>query len=473
MKQVYILLAVIQTALPAMAQHQEMPGRPELWKDREIETEDTTSILHAFKKGQVHGHFRYFFMATDNKTGLSDYHAHAVGGGIKYETAPFKGVQFGVSGFFVFNIGSSDLSRPDPKTNQHNRYELALFDMQDAFNKSNIDRLEELYLKYGWKQSSVTFGRQLVNTPFINLQDGRMWPTEVSGLYAEINDIKNTQIEGGFINRVSPRSTTQWYKVGESIGLYPQGVNPDGQKSGYAGNLESKGIGMLGITRKYGNNFSAKLYNVFVENIFNALLLQADYSFPLKNKSKCTAAVQFIREDAVNNGGNANPSKTYFSKGGKAQAFGAQLGWEHNRWQTSINYNRITAHGRYLSPREWGRDPFFTFLPRERNDGLGNVHAVLLKTGYTMPKLRVKAYAALGYYSLPEVTDFVLNKYGMPAYTQFNIDMRFEFGKLLQGMEAQWLFVYKGKSGSSFGNDKYVINKVDVSLWNIVINYHF
>ena len=30
-------------------------------------------------------------------------------------------------------------------------------------------------------------------------------------------------------------------------------------------------------------------------------------------------------------------------------------------------------------PREWGKEPFYTFLPRERNEGLGNIHAFTVK----------------------------------------------------------------------------------------------
>ena len=466
-------MAIVYTGLTASAQHQDVPGKPELWRGKQNQTEDTTSLLHAFKKGQMHGHFRYYFMATDNKAGLSDYYANAVGGGIKYETAPFKRFQFGVSGFFVFNIGSSDLARPDPKTNQLNRYELGLFDLEDPANTRDIDRLEELYLKYSWKQSHITFGKQLINTPFINLQDGRMRPTEVGGFYGEINDIKNTKIEGGYLYEISPRSTVEWYKVGESIGSYPPGVNPDGSKSDYGGNLESKGIGMLGVTHKFGKNLSAKAYNVYVENIFNSVLLQADYSYPLKDKSNLIAGLQYVRQNAVKDGGNENPSKTYFTKGSMSQAFGVKIGWENKRWITSLNYNRITADGRYLMPREWGRDPFFTFLPRDRNDGLGDVHAIVFKAGYIFPKLRLKTQAGFGYFDLPEVTNFALNKYGVPSYTQLNIDVRHVFEGFLKGLEAQFLFVYKGKSGSSYGNDKYIINKVDMSLWNFVLNYHF
>ncbi|HJS55477.1 MAG TPA: OprD family outer membrane porin, partial [Chitinophagaceae bacterium] len=279
------VIAAITISISAIAQHQEVPERPALSTEKQRVKEDTATLLYVFKKGQIHGHFRYFFMATDNTRELSDYYANAVGGGIKYETAPFKGFQFGVSGFFVFNIGSSDLSMPDPKTNQTNRYEIGLFDVEDPSNKNDIDRLEELYLKYSWKRSHITFGKQLINTPFINLQDGRMRPTGVSGLYGEINPNNHTKIEGGYLYQLSPRSTVKWYKTGESIGLYPSGVNADGTKSGYAGNLESERIAMLGVTQKLGKKISFKVWDVFVENIFNSALLEAAYNYPLRDNS--------------------------------------------------------------------------------------------------------------------------------------------------------------------------------------------
>ena len=472
-KNVTVLLAAITISLSAAAQHQEIHERPALSKEKQQLKEDTTSLLYTFKKGRIYGHFRYFLMATDNARELSDYYANAVGGGIKYETAPFKGFQFGVSSFFVFNIGSSDLSIPDPKTNQANRYEIGLFDVEDPSNKNDINRLEELYLKYSWKRSHITFGKQLINTPFINLQDGRMRPTEVSGLYGEINHNKNTKIEGGYLYQLSPRSTIKWYKTGESIGLYPSGVNTEGTKSDYAGNLESKGIAMLGVTQKFGKKLSIKAWDLFVENIFNSALLQADYNYSLGNNGNLVSGLQYIRQDAVRDGGNEDATKAYFEKGSHSHAFGAKLGWENQRWQTSFNYTRITADGRYLMPREWGRDPFFTFLPRERNEGFGDVNAYVVGAGYSIPKARLKLQAGIGYYDLPEVTNFALNKYGMPSYTQINMDIRHEFSGFLKGLGAQFLFVYKGKSGNTYENDKNVINKVDMSSWNLVFNYHF
>jgi outer membrane porin, OprD family len=455
------------------AQHQEVHEKPDMWKGKQSQTEDTSSLLHAFKKGQFRGHFRYYFMATDNDRNLSDYYANAGGGGIRFETARFHGIQFGVSGFYIFNLGSSDFAKLDSITGQSSRYEIGLFDHQNPHNGRDIDRLEEFFLKYNFKNTHITFGKQLLNTPFINLQDGRMRPTGVEGIWVESNDIKNTKIEGGWLYSISPRGTTEWYGVGESIGLYPVGVNIDGTKSAYAGALQSKGVALLGINTKVNKFVKLQLWDMFVENIFNTAMIQADIELPLKNKSKLFATGQFIRQDAVTEGGNENPSKTYFVKNGSSISFGARAGWKNTVWETSVNYNRITDDGRYLVPREWGRDPFFTFIPRERNEGLGDIHAIMGKINYNITQKRLKTGLAIGYYDLPDVKNYRLNKYGLPSYTQINADVRYSFDGILKGMEAQLLIAHKIKQGETYNNDKFVINKVNMTLYNVILNYHF
>lgn len=463
-------------AFPAMqhlyAQHQELNEKPSLWREKESDG-DSTSILSAFRRSTFSGHFRYFFMATENKGSLTDYYANAVGGGIKLETGRFKNFQLGISGFFVFNVGSSNLAVPDPLTGQVNRYEIGLFDIEDPANKSDIDRLEELYLKYHFKKATLTFGKQLINTPFINLQDGRMRPTEVEGLLTDIQPSKKIKLQAGYLYGISPRSTVKWFRVGESIGVYPSGVNTDGIKSAYAGHLESKGILLAGLQYQFHPNLKFRFWNQFTENIFNSALLQADYEYPVSETDRLMAGAQLIRQDAVNNGGHEDPSKAYMEKGAKSLTFGAMAGWKNKRWETSLNYNRITALGRYLMPREWGRDPFYTFLPRERNEGLGDVQALTAKLNYKIPTLRFSAAVALGHYELPAVTNFAMNKYGLPSYQQLNIDLRYRFAGLLRGLDAQFLYVYKNRSGKGYLEDKFVINKVDMSLWNLVLNYQF
>lgn len=469
----FLFFALLLSRYGAMAQHQEVQEKPGMWKGSERQAIDSTSLLYAFKNGKAEGHFRYFFSATDNNDRLTDYYANAFGGGLRYETAPFHHLQVGISGFYVFNIGSSDLALRDSITSQVNRYEIGLFDIEDAGNKNDIDRLEEFYVKYTLRSSYLRFGRQLINTPFINLQDGRMRPTGAEGAWFELNEIKNLHLEGGWLYAVSPRSTVRWYSTANSAGIYPMGVTVDGKKSDYKGNISSSGAFMLGARFKAAKWVTVSAWDLFFENVHNTALLQTDFNTRYKDKLNLLGALQFIRQDAINNGGNADPAKTYISKGASAMTAGARAGIKYRNLELTLNYNRIFKNGRYLMPREWGREPFFTFLPRERNEGLGDVHAVMGKILYTFPKQRITAAVAAGYYKLPDTQLAALNKYGMPSYTQVNADVRYAFGGVLKGLDAQLLVVSKFNNGDLHGDKRFEFNKVNMGLYNLVINYHF
>lgn len=466
-----ILFLLLSASLHA--QHQELTEKPAVWKGKQNEAKDSTSLLYAFKQGRVNGHLRYFFMATDNSRGLTDYFANAAGGGLRFETAKFYGFQAGISGFFVFNIGSSNLAKPDSATGQGNRYEIALFDLENPENKYDIDRLEELFIKYNYRRSYIEFGRLLINTPLINLQDGRMRPTGVQGAWFEINEIKQLKIEGGFLYSFSPRGTTRWYRGGASIGVNANGMNPDGTPANYRDNVISPGTAVLGLQVRPTPWLKINLWDYFILNVQNSALLQTDLNYELRTGSTLIGGFQFIRQDALNHGGNKDQTKTYTQKGSRAMTVGARAGWKNKNFETTINYNHITNHGRYLFPREWGRDPFFTFLPRERNDGLGGVHAVMARVGYQIPKIKLSSHLAAGYYHLPDVKNYALNKYGVPSYTQINAEVRYSFPGFLRGLDAQLLIIGKINNGRTYDNPRFVFNKVNAVLYNLVINYHF
>ena len=466
-----LVISVLLAAGNLFAQHQELGEKPSIWQEKNKQKNDTTSLLHAFKNGTMHGHIRYFFMATDNTNDLSDYYANALGGGIKFETAKVKGFQLGISGFFTFNIGSSPLGEPDPKTGAGNRYEIGLFDQQDPYNTSDIDRLEELFLKYSFKNSSITLGKQLINTPFINLQDGRMRPTEVSGLWSEINTGK-TKWEGGLIKYISPRGTVKWFSVGESIGIYPMGVNPNGDRSAYRGNTETKGLAMAGMTNKSLKYLTLQAWHMYVHNIFNTSMLQADIKHPFGEKGQLLLGFQWISQFRSGDGGNYLPELRYVQDK-QSGTFGAMAGWEKNQFKTTLAFNRITDKGRFLMPREWGRDPFYTFMARERNEGLANANALVSTFSYKFPKTGIKTNLSMGYFDLPDAADFARNKYGLPSYTQLNLDIRYDFKGWLQGLNSQLLIYHKWKTEDGELAGKYLINKVNMQGWNIVFNYNF
>lgn len=431
------------------------------------------NILQAFEHGHFHGNFRLFGMITDNQQGLSDYYALAGGGSLHFKSAPWHGFGFGIGGVFNYNLLSSDLSKPDSATGVFNRYEIGLFDVENPHNREDLDRIEELWIRYQWKKSRITIGQQSLQTPFINPQDGRMRPTAESGAWIEWNQWQNTQISGGWLWKISPRSTVKWYTIGESIGLYPRGLNPDGSKSGYPENVESKGIGLLAIKRQIGKGLKLQFWNQYVENIFNISMMQSDIAVPLAGGHTLLAGIQAIRQQAIARGGNEDLAKTYIEPESRSYVLSLQLGWQFGQWQVLTAGTRITTDGRFLSPREWGHEPFYTFMSRERIEGSGNANAVTARLRRQGKKLPIRMELAYGHFYLPDIQQSAHNKYAFPSYNQLNLDIQYSFGGALQGLRAHLLYVYKGLLGHTYGDLRYEINKVHVSLLNLVLNYEY
>ncbi len=431
---------------------------------------DTTSLKHALLKGNMDLHLRLYYMTTQNAPELSDYYAWAFGGGLTYETGKFKGFQFGVGGFFIWNLASSDLGVKDPVSGAANRYEVGQFDMEDPYNKNEMSRLEDFYLKYNYRKSYLRIGRSLINTPLINPQDGRMRPTSVEGVWAEINEIKKTKIQGGWIRRFSPRGTLRWFDTDASIGVYSTGVNIDGTKSNYKDNLSSAGVAIVSAQYKPKANISLQAWDYYIDNIMNSVLIQGDGQFPLSGRKKLVAGLQYIHQQAVHDGGNPDPHKTYFDPRQTSNVISGRLGIDAPAGKILLNYTRISKDGRFLSPREWGRDPFYTFMKRERNEGFGDVHAFSVNAIRSWDKKRLQTELGYGYYDMPAVNNYAMNKYGLPSYHQFLADATYDFTGFLEGLRLELLYTYK-LNATAVEDPKAIINKVNMHHLNFILNY--
>jgi hypothetical protein len=460
------LISVFLTSIIALGQDQN---------DHHIalkpKVKDSLCLKDCLLKAHWEAHTRTFVMSTVNQGDLKDDYAIASGAGIGVLTKSLYGFQVGVSGFFVYNFFSSDIGQLDSLTMLGNRYEVGLFDIENLTNKNDLDRLEELYLKYNFSKSTITVGKINLNTPFFNPQDGRMRPTIEEGVWLSIKESKKMGFNGGWIWDVSPRSTVRWYSVANSIGIYPTGLNTDGTKSNYKNNIvASSGMALANLYIYPNEHLKINIWNSLLDNVMNTALLEINTE-QKKESFKLYQSVMYVHQDAINNGGNYNQSKTYINKGAQSNVISAQLGIKNKKINTSLNYTHITGDGRYLMPREWGREVFYTFLPRERNEGLGNVHAFMTKTTFTSFNSRFKTSLGYGYYNLPDVKNYRLNKYGLPSYHQLNYDASYTFDKFLKGLEMRCLLAYKIESGETYDNLKYVYNKVNMLNVNFILDF--
>lgn len=415
---------------------------------------------------------RSVYMSTINEAALRDDQAWAAGIGGGFTSGSFKGFQMAWGAYAIYNLWSTDLQALDPQTQAPNRYEIGLFDVTDLNRRQDLLRLEKLWIRYTRSKSTLTLGKFKVNSPFINPQDGRMNTTLVEGIWVTMGEFKKLEIQGGWIWGISPRSTTRWYSVPASFGIYPMGTTEAGTKSNYNNTIEnSAGLALLNLVYQPNERFKINFWNLLVDNVMNSAYLELNNES--RSRLKFYQGLMFIHQDAINNGGNQNLALAYLSRGAQSNAISAQLGLKHKRLNTNLNYTHITGDGRYLSPREWGRDPFYTFMMRERNDGFGNLHAFTNKTTFSFLKARFKVSAGYGVFLLPDVKDYRLNKYGMPSYHQANLDMSYEFDKFMKGMSLRVIAAYKTKEGNTYENLKFVYNKVNMLNLTGMIDFKF
>jgi hypothetical protein len=413
-------------------------------------------------------------MFTINHRHQADYLAQGVGGGLAYYSPVIKRFQVGLSGFIIYNVHSSRLATENGATN---RYEIALFDITDPDNHHDLDRLENLYVRYYLTKNGYTSFLQLgkfhLNTPLLNMQDSRMRPNLQEGLWSEVTLRRGFQFKAGVLWNTSPRSTVRWYGMGESVGIYGNGKAIDGSDATYNGHVHSRGIGMVSLTWTASKDATYQVWNYYADNLFNIVLQKAEIKKQVDGVL-IFAGAQHIWQQSLA-AANAEVSAQYISPSEKSHVFSVRMGIAPSvRVSWSLNYTRITSHGRFLFPREWGTETLYTYISRERNEGSGDVHAWMVENNRLLGKPKnVSLQAMAGVYKMPGIDNYRLNKYSLPSYYHLALKGRYKFHGFFHGLQAQALYVYKGVLGNIPVTDSQSHNKVKMHHAAIILDYYF
>ncbi len=431
---------------------------------------DTSSVFF-LSNGSFSGQFRTYMMNTVNQGELQDWYSWALGGNLGYQTTRWKGFRLATRFYATVEIlgNSGEL---DSLTGRQSRYEIVLYDITDR-EIEEVALLGTAYIDFKWRKHQFWLGRHLLNTPLFNPQDGRMIPTLAQGFWYTNTSFKDLKLEAGYISHVAPRGSRGWFRLRNSIGVYSTGRNPDDSPSGYAGNLESNGLFIVAMSLAK-KRFDFKVHNFYVENIFNATYAEAFYKGKLFGLDGRIGG-QYIFEHQVGNGGNEDFNKRYFQDK-LSHVFGGRMELRMNKlWTFTCNYNRITAHGRFLFPREWGREFLFVFQKRERSEGQGDMNAFMvdLRRKWELGGDKLDVKASYGHYYLTDPTQASLNKTSLPSYFQLGLNAYYQFGGVLKGLVAEYYITYKGSLGGDHDNPDFTLNKVKMFHWDLVMNYSF
>ena len=383
---------------------------------------DITSVAHArriikaFYGPMLYFENRYFLMNTNNANSMGFYangfnaSLYFQSHNLLYLSRKFKVKNYNNNKYIGVFAGYSHLSNlGSANLEVNNRYEIGLFDIQNPTNRQ-MGQLTKLHV-FG-TLSNITFniGRFTPGpTPFINNQDGRLRPTFVQGINVEYKrDSLPFGIEAIAVfnaaNQILARGSNDWKYINQSIGLYPMGLNIYGNNPNYLNSIHSNNVLLfpslsLSKTKErkalVKNDVKDSFYLIKTLNVdfeYNLVYLNTLFTthmFELTGKSKLNKTKNILNDDIstlsyglmwIHQKSNAvNSDTNYIEASAKSNVFSAFLSAEKELglWdcQLTLATTRITKDGRYLMPREWGRDPFYTFMSRERNEGFGDLTA--------------------------------------------------------------------------------------------------
>ncbi len=438
--------------------------------------------------GKFQTQLRLYSMMEDNQDPLLDNSGTAIGGKIRYETPQWNNIHgvFGIygSGFLKDNVSSDRL---EPLAgNKGSRYVAGLVDTTNLDN-NHVAGVGEAYLSYLGENLALNIGRFKLDTPFINPQDGRMLPTLEQGIWAKVKVDSVWSIQSGFINAFWNRSTPDWKDVEDSLGYgYELGKSVDGVNGNYYANTSSEGVFVANLCYER-SALRIDLWDYYVENIFNLGYIEALYT-QKSDPFTFIYGVQGIYESEVGDGGNnedyseaatdVQKAKSYMAKDEESMTYGAKFALEYQTSRVTLAYNRTTDRGRFLFPREWGKEPLYTFQKRERSDGSGNSHAWLVTVEHDFSNYGIKGLSMLagyGEYDKSDPKEWRYNKYGTPSYAQWNIDLFYRFQGALKGLRAEYLIARKVARGETYQESgySYIYRKNGMNIHNFILNYDF
>jgi hypothetical protein len=413
------------------------------------------SFKEWFKRGHSSGLIRINNIHTFRPESRTYYGALAVGGRLYYHTAYWNGLQLGLGGLYAYNIAATNLSAADHKFIP--RWERQLFDLQDPSNKHDLDRLEELFVKYRHKDSYLKLGKMLVETPFVNPQDSRMKPSAFQGIWFDWNEGHRFEVNGGVFNKVSPRSTTEWIHISESIGLYDHYLDGDAASPIF----KDINLWVLGGHVEINENFNFHNWQYYINRFSYVNFNQIEW-----RKSSFKIGLQYIFQKGL----DSDQVFDQQSPNHQAHLVSAQLKWIGPKWQVSYNNTQNLSIHPFIFPKEWGAEPFYTFISRHRIEALNEVNSQAIKLDLQpindWQDFNLGLYTAVTSY---EAVDSFTNTKTDNYMTQISLDIRSRFNNYWENLSFRLLNTVL--IGNEEGSNSFLEEEIFHS--QLIVNYKF
>ncbi|NVJ46056.1 MAG: hypothetical protein HWE07_02980, partial [Cytophagia bacterium] len=120
-------------------------------------------------------------------------------------------------------------------------------------------------------------------------------------------------------------------------------------------------------------------------------------------------------------------------------------------------------------------EPFYTFQKRNRIEGARDVIGLMMKwkKSWSDEKLKYQFSTSAGQNFMPEVTDYLRNKYQTPSTLNLDAELKVQPVKWMTGLTAEVLLAYRFLTDDSNIEDKHLINQAGFLHTDIRLYYSF
>ena len=177
--------------------------------------------------------------------------------------------------------------------------------------------------------------------------------------------------------------------------------------------------------------------------MYNTLWFQADY-----DKKNIFGGIQYVIQNACNHQSDLDFEHRYFQPDEMANVFSAKIGYQSTDKSLKLSSSFLHGFGtgRFLFPKELGRENFYVSPPRSWIDGFGLVNVYMVRGQFKPNSEQWKGLSLdlrLSYTDAPDQNDFANNKYGKTGFAQTTLLTKYAFQNKLKGLEMTLLYIQK------------------------------
>jgi hypothetical protein len=269
---------------------------PQVCKSNINAPQSITTLADAFAQGKISGQIRAGYIWVDpSATAYPQNYTTAIGGVLKYETAPLYGFSGGVAFYTSHAIMPLSGDRDEGKFNE-----------SMASSDKYYDILGEAYLNYKYDNFNIRIGRQLIDTPYADSDDIRMTPNTFEGVLASY-EISDFTILGAYL--------TKW-----------QG--PDAEYEFEDLLEDGDGVAMVALTYSK-DDLEAGMWYYNADNTADIFYIDASKSFALNDDINTKISVQFANQSEIDNSGI------------DSMLYGAMIEFGYKGLNLSVAYDKV------------------------------------------------------------------------------------------------------------------------------------